>query len=65
MSQKRQESRDHLNAEHDYRGNLHTEMEIHQLHKKIDHLLFNQGQRLLEIQKIQVELMENLIRRTS
>ena len=34
MSQKRQESRDHLNAEHDYRGNLHTEMEIHQLHKK-------------------------------
>jgi hypothetical protein len=36
-----------------------------QLHKKIDHLLFNQGQRLLEIQKIQVELMENLIRKTT
>ena len=35
------------------------------LHKKIDHLLFNQGQRLLEIQKIQVELMENLICKTS
>jgi uncharacterized membrane protein len=65
MSQNRQESRDRLVAEHDYRVNLHTEMEIHQLHKKIDHLLFNQGQRLLEIQKIQVELMENLIRRTS
>jgi len=65
MSQNRQESRDRLVAEHDYRVNLHTEMEIHQLHKKIDHLLFIQGQRLLEIQKIQVELMENLIRKTS
>jgi uncharacterized membrane protein len=65
MSQNRQESRDRLNAELDYRVNLNTEMEIHQLHKKIDHLLFNQGQRVLEIQKIQVELMENLIRKTS
>ena len=64
MSQNRQESRDRLNAEHDYQVNLNTEMEIHQLHKKIDHLLFNQGQRLLEIQKIQVELMENLVRKT-
>ena len=65
MSQNRQESRDRLNAELDYRVNLNTEMEIHQLHKKIDHLLFNQGQRLLEIQMIQVELMENLIRKTT
>jgi uncharacterized membrane protein len=64
MSQNRQESRDRLNAEHDYRVNLNTEMEIHQLHKKIDHLLFNQGQRLLEIQMIQVELKENLVRKT-
>jgi uncharacterized membrane protein len=64
MSQNRQESRDRLNAEHDYQVNLNTEMEIHQLHKKIDHLLFNQGQRLLEIQKIQVELMENHLRKT-
>jgi uncharacterized membrane protein len=63
MSQNRQESRDRLNAEHDYRVNLHAEMEIHQLHKKIDHLLFIQGQRLLEIQKIQVELMENLVQK--
>jgi uncharacterized membrane protein len=64
MSQKRLELRDRLNAENDYRINRNTEMEIHQLHKKIDHLLFNQGQRMLEIQKIQVELMDNLIRKT-
>ncbi len=63
MSQKRQESRDRLNAEHDYQVNLNAEMEIHQLHKKIDHLLFNQGRKLLEIQKIQMELMEDLVRK--
>jgi uncharacterized membrane protein len=64
MSQNRQESRDRLHAEHDYRVNLHNEMEIHQLHKKINHLLFKQGQKLLEIQKIQIELMEDLVRKT-
>jgi uncharacterized membrane protein len=63
MSQNRQETRDRLYAEHDYQVNMNTEMEIHQLHKKIDHLLINQGQRLLQIQKIQVELMEDLIRK--
>ncbi len=63
MSQNRQETRDRLYAEHDYQVNMSTEMEIHQLHKKIDHLLINQGQRLLQIQKIQVELMEDLIRK--
>jgi len=60
MSQNRQEERDRMNAEHDYQVNLNAEMEIHQLHKKMDHLLINQGERLLEIQKIQVELMEDL-----
>jgi uncharacterized membrane protein len=63
MSQNRQETRDRLYAEHDYQVNMNTEMEIHQLHKKIDHLLINQGQRLLQIQKIQVELMEDLVRK--
>jgi len=62
MSQNRQEERDRMNAEHDYQVNLNAEMEVHQLHRKIDHLLINQGERLLEIQKIQVELMEDLAR---
>jgi len=60
MSQNRQEARDRLHAEADYQVNLNTEMEIHHLHTKIDHLLMRQGQRLLEIQSIQVELMEDL-----
>ena len=63
MSQNRQEERDRMNAEHDYQVNLNAEMEIHQLHRKIDHLLINQGERLLEIQKIQIELMEDLAKR--
>jgi uncharacterized membrane protein len=63
MSQNRQDTRDRLYAEHDYQVNMNTEMEIHQLHKKIDHLLIKQGQRLLQIQKIQVELIEDLIRK--
>ena len=64
MSQNRQEERDRMNAEHDYQVNLNAEMEIHQLHRKIDHLLINQGERLLEIQKIQVELMEDLAKKS-
>ena len=60
MSQNRQEQKDRMNAEHDYQVNLNAEMEIHQLDQKIDHLLINQGERLLEIQRIQIELIEDL-----
>jgi uncharacterized membrane protein len=63
MSQNRQEARDRLQAQHDYQVNLKAELEIQNLHEKLDHLLVNQGQRLLEIQKIQVELMEELSRK--
>ncbi|HUK93094.1 MAG TPA: DUF1003 domain-containing protein [Methanomicrobiales archaeon] len=65
MSQNRQESRDRLHMEDDYRVNRNNEMEIHQLHRKIDYLLKSQGQRLLEIQSVQVELMEDLVRKKS
>jgi len=64
MSQNRQEIRDRLHAERDYQVSIHTELEIHRLHKKIDHLLASQGQRLLEIQNIQIELMEELAKKS-
>jgi uncharacterized membrane protein len=60
MSQNRQESKDRLRAEHDYKVNLKAELEIRHLHEKVDHLLMNQWQRLLEIQEIQTQLMEEL-----
>ena len=56
MSQKRQEARDRLRAENDYRVNLKAELEIRHLHEKIDHLLTKQwGNGPAEIQQIQLE----------
>jgi uncharacterized membrane protein len=60
MSQNRQEAKDRLRAQHDYQINLKAEIEIRGLHEKIDHLIFKQWQRLLEIQEIQTELMGDL-----
>ncbi len=60
MSQNRQEAKDRLRSEHDYRINLKAELEIRYLHEKMDHLLMTQWQRLLEIQGVQTELMEEL-----
>ncbi len=60
MSQNRQEEKDRLRAEYDYKVNLKAELEIRHLHEKIDHLLNSQWQRLLEIQEMQTELMEEL-----
>jgi uncharacterized membrane protein len=60
MSQNRQEARDRLRSENDYRVNLKAELEIRQLHEKLDHLLLHQWERLVEIQQIQIELMNEL-----
>ena len=60
MSQKRQEVRDRLRSQNDYRVNLKAELEIRHLHEKIDHLLTKQWERLAEIQQIQVELLQEL-----
>ena len=60
MSQNRQESKDRLRAENDYQVNLKAELEVRLLTERIDHLIKHQWMRLLEIQEIQVELMEEL-----
>jgi uncharacterized membrane protein len=57
MSQIRQEARDRLHAMHDYQVNLKAELEIRHLHQKLDHLLSHQWERLVEIQEIQMELI--------
>jgi uncharacterized membrane protein len=62
MSQNRQEAKDRLRGENDYRVNLKAELEIRTLHAKLDLLLTHQWQRLLEIQQIQTEMMEELAR---
>ena len=60
MSQNRQEAKDRLRSENDYRVNLKAELEIRHLHEKIDHLLLKQWERLVEIQQIQIELMAEI-----
>ena len=62
MSQNRQEAKDRLRADNDYRVNLKAELEIRLLAERMDHLIQHQWQRLLEIQEIQVELMEEMSR---
>jgi len=58
MSQKRQEAKDRLRSENDYRVNLKAELEIRHLHEKLDHILSHQWQRLAEIQQMQIEIMQ-------
>jgi len=64
MSQNRQEIRDRLHAERDYQVSIHSDREIHLLHRKMDHLMAIQGQKLLEIQQLQLDLMDDLATRT-
>jgi uncharacterized membrane protein len=60
MSQKRQEAKDRLRSENDYRVNLKAELEIRNLHEKMDHLINRQWERLAEIQQIQLEIMQDM-----
>jgi len=62
MSQNRQDAKDRLRSQHDYQVNLKAELEIRQLHEKIDHLLSHQWERLVEIQKIQLDLLAGIER---
>lgn len=61
MSQNRQEAKDRMQAEYDYRVNLKAELEIRTLHEKMDHLLMYQFNRFMEIQEIQIEMMEEIL----
>jgi uncharacterized membrane protein len=63
MSQKRQEEKDRLRSENDYMINLRAELEIRQLHEKIDHQMAQQWQRLAELQQIQIDLLESETRK--
>lgn len=63
MSQNRQEQKDRLRNEQDYKINLKAELEIRLLSEKIDHLLVQQNKKLIEIQEIQMDYFEDLIRR--
>lgn len=65
MSQNRQEAKDRDRSEQDYETNLKAELELQLLHEKMDHLLFDEWQRLLEVQAVQTEMLEELTDRAS
>jgi len=61
MSQNRQEEKDRERAKKDYMINLKSELEIRILHEKLDHLIIHQQQELLEIQRVQIEMMDDIL----
>jgi uncharacterized membrane protein len=63
MSQNRQEEKDRERAKKDYMINLKSELEIRMLHEKMDYLLINQQEQLMQIQQIQVDMMNDIMQR--
>jgi uncharacterized membrane protein len=63
MSQNRQDEKDRERAKKDYMINLKSELEIRMLHEKLDHLIIHQQHELLEIQKVQIEMMNDIMNR--
>ena len=60
MSQNRAGERDRMRAEGDYKVNLKAELEVRAMAEKIDQLIHNQWMRLMEIQQIQMEMLDDL-----
>lgn len=64
MSQNRLEQKDRMRGENDYKVNLKAELEIKLLHEKLDHLTFIQSKRMLEVQQIQIDYLEDILEKT-
>ena len=60
MSQNRKEGRDRLRSQNDYLVNLKAEIEIRNLHQKIDLLIAQQMKNLFETQEAQMETLEEI-----
>ncbi len=63
MSQNRQEEKDRERAKNDYMINLKSELEIRILHEKLDHLILHQEQSLIEVQRVQIDMMNDILKR--
>lgn len=65
MSQNRLEQKDRERVKNDYMINLKSELEIRMLHDKIDHLIMHQQRELIEIQKVQIEMMNDILNKVN
>lgn len=63
MSQNRQEEKDRERAKNDYMVNLKSELEIRILHEKLDHLIVVQQEKLMEIQQIQIDMLNDIMQK--
>lgn len=63
MSQNRLEEKDRRRGEHDYKVNLKAELEIRLLDEKLDYLMMHQNKRLLEIQELQTDYLEDILKK--
>ena len=61
MSQNRQAAKDRLDAAHDYEVNMKAELEIADLHKKMDELREKKWMELMEMQQEQIRLLSSLL----
>jgi uncharacterized membrane protein len=61
MSQNRKEAHDRRRAENDYMVNLKAEIEIRNLHEKLDALMEEQTHKISEIHQKQMEMLEMLL----
>jgi len=61
MSQNRQTAKDRLDAAHDYEVNMKAELEIADLHKKMDELREKQWLELISMQQEQIRLLSKLL----
>jgi uncharacterized membrane protein len=60
MSQNRKDEKDRERSVNDYLVNLKAEIEVRNLHQKIDLLISEQMKTLFELQQLQMELMEEI-----
>lgn len=60
MSQNRKEQKDRARSENDYKINLKAELEIRLIHEKLDHLIIHQNKRMLDIQELQLDYLEEI-----
>ena len=65
MSQTRQADVDRLQAQHDYEVNIKSELEIMQVHEKLDHLREQDWAMLVALQNQQIALLNTLLERTT
>ena len=65
MSQNRQADIDRLNASNDYQVNVKAELEVLQIHEKLDRLREQDWSALVELQHRQIELLQRLIERAT